>query len=243
MEENILLAVFTLCPILTGLLIYLFVKKISSHIKKANWLKLIIGNILVFIFLCSLILLGGEIYYRFICDTTDSFGLTKVSIDWHKHHYKYNNYDVRDSVDYNPKLSGKPRITFVGDSFTAGYGVADVENRFANKIRKMRPDLEIHVFAGNGWDTVRQLATLIELSRNGYEFDNLVLVYNLNDISDSIEQWGQILNRIYSSKPSFLCKHSYFLNMLYCRYFAAHDPDASNYYGFVENAYNIIGKI
>ena len=238
MAENVFLTVFTALPPITGLLIYLYVRKISIHIKNANWLKLSIGNILVFVFLCSLILLGGEIYYRFIYDTTDSFGLTKVSIDWESRHYKFNNYAVRDSMDYNLKLSGKPRVTFIGDSFTAGHGIANVENRFANKIRSIRPDLEIHVIAYNGWETGDELITLTRLSSAGYEFDNVVLVYILNDISDLMEQWAKAQKRIHSLKPGFLFEHSYFLNILYYHYFAAHDPDISDYYGFVDKAYN-----
>jgi len=238
MEENILLAAFVILPILTGLLINLYFKKISSHLKKIQWLRLIIGNILVFVFLCSLVLLCGELYYRFLYDTTDSFGLTKVSLDWQERHYQYNNYKVRDSMNYALKRFGKRRITFIGDSFTAGHGIADVEDRFANLIRSMRPEMEIHVLADNGWDTYLELSTLVKLSQDGYEFEHVVLVYVLNDIADLMEEWREILKRIYFIEPGFFFEHSYFLNILYYHHFAVHDPDISDYYSFVHTAYD-----
>lgn len=238
MEENILLSIFVLMPLLIAFSAYNFFKKIVPRFKKYKFPKLVIGNLLCFLLLCSLIILGAEVYYRFIYDTTDSFGLTKVAKKWHMRHYKYNNYNVRDSVDYNPKLSGKRRITFFGDSFTAGHGINNVENRFANKIRKLRPEFEIHVMAGNGWDTAKQLGTMVELAQNGYEFDNVVLVYVLNDISDLVPEWSKILDRIYSIKPAFLFEYSYFFNILYFRSYSKIDPDVANYYGFVNDAYN-----
>ena len=80
-------------------------------------------------------------------------------------------------MDYSLELSGKRRITFIGDSFTAGHGVADVEERFVNQIRTMRPDLEIHAIARNGWDTSHEIDNLEKLWQLCYEFDQAVLVY------------------------------------------------------------------
>jgi hypothetical protein len=144
---------------------------------------------------------------------------------------------MRDSINYEPKLHGKPRVTFIGDSFTAGHGVADVEKRFVNQIRAMRPDLEIHVFAVDGWDTYAEMTFILALIKSGYELQNIVLVYNLNDISDIMENWEHILEKIYSAKPGFLFEHSYFLNVLYYRYYAARNPEVSGYYDFILDAY------
>jgi hypothetical protein len=196
-----------------------------------------LGNLLVFVFLLSPILLIGEVYYRFFYDTTDSFGLTRVYSEWFSRHYHSNNYGMRDTIQYTLKPIGKKRITFLGDSFTAGHGVADVEDRFANRIRAMRPDLEIHVFAINGWDTDIEMVNLRKMKQDGYQTGQIVLVYTLNDIATLIPEWEAILDRIYSVQPGFLVRHSYFINTLYFRHFAASDPDISNYYGFVRSAY------
>ena len=238
MEGNVVLIAFGGLPIITALFVYLYFAKFATYLKKVQWLKLIIGNTLVFLFLCSTALLLGEVYCRYCYDKTDSWGLTKAYSKWLERHYRYNNFGMRDSMDYESKLQGKPRITFVGDSFTAGHGVADVEKRFVNRIRAMRPDWEIHSFAQNGWDTYAYMDYMSKATKSGYEFDHIVLVYNLNDVADIMEQWKEILYRIYFKEPPFLFKHSYFLNLLYYHYIVARDPDISKYYGFIIEGYS-----
>jgi len=238
MEENVILIAFACLPVITAMLLYLFFSKFAAYFGKMQWLKLIIGNALVFLFLCSAILLSGEVYYRYFYDTTDSWALTKVYSKWISRHYRFNNFGLRDSVDYQPKLQGKPRITFIGDSFTGGHGVADVEKRFVNRIRAARPEWEIHCFAKSGWDIYAYLEYISEEVKSGYEFDHVVLVYFLNDISDVMEEWKAILYRIYFIEPPFFVKHSYFLNLLYYHYITPRDPGISRYYGLLREAYS-----
>lgn len=239
MEENIVLFVFVCLPVVTAMVAYLFFAKCSAYFVKTQWLKLITGNVLIFLFLCSVILLSGEVYYRYIYDKTDAWGLTKVYFKWISRHYQFNNFGLRDSVDYQPKLHGKPRITFIGDSFTGGHGVADVEKRFVNRIRAARPDWEIHCFAKSGWNMYDYMKYISESVEAGYEFDHFVLVYNLNDISDIMEHWKEVLYKIYFvHEPSFIFKHSYFLNLLYYHSISTSEPNAANYYNYILDAYN-----
>ncbi len=237
MVDNLILGSFILFPLVMSVCLYLYFGRTASHLRKIPWLHWVLGNLLVFLFLLSPILLIGEVYYRFFYDTTDSFGLTKVYSEWFARHYQSNNYGMRDTIQYTLKPIGKKRVTFLGDSFTAGHGVANVEDRFSNRLRAMRPDLEIHVFAINGWDTDIELVNLQKMKQDGYKTDRIVLVYTLTDIADLIPEWGAILDRVYSVQPGFLVRHSYFINTLYFRHFAASDPDISNYYGFVQSAY------
>ena len=198
--------------------------------------------VIVFILSLGLVLTSLEIYYRFIFDSTDSFGLTLTTRRWFDRYYKFNDLGVRDNIDFAEEPTpGKHRITFIGDSFTAGHGVKDVNQRFVNIIRReMAPDVEIQVLASNGWDTGQEINSLDSLiTKHGYKMGDVVLVYCLNDISDIAPEWGKILERILSKKQkqSFLIEHSYALNILYYRLKAIMDPDISNYYGFVKNAY------
>jgi hypothetical protein len=129
-------------------------------------------------------------------------------------------------------------VTFLGDSFTAGHGVANVEDRFANQIRAMRPDWEVHILASLGWDTELELSVLKLYGDQGFRADVVVLIYCLNDIADIVPEWQEILRGIYeSSAPGFLVQHSYFFNTLYYRWKVSHDPEISNYYDFVSNNY------
>ena len=129
-------------------------------------------------------------------------------------------------------------MTFLGDSFTAAHGVANVEDRFANQIRAARPDWEVHVLASPGWDTEPELTVLKLYGNQGFQVDVVVLVYCLNDISDIAPEWQEILHRVYEAMtPGFLARHSYFFNTLYYRWKASRNPEISNYYHSVMENY------
>lgn len=139
--------------------------------RRATLPQLVAANTLGVGLAAGLVLFGGEVYYRFVVDATDSFGLSKTHRRWMERHWRTNNVGVRDDLDYFDYVApGKTRrLTFLGDSFTAGHGVADVERRFANLIRRERPDWEVHAIARNGNDTRHQLDTLASLLRIPYD--------------------------------------------------------------------------
>jgi lysophospholipase L1-like esterase len=238
MAENLLLAAFLGLPVVLGFLLRRFFRKQRQY-KTATPPRLLAGNALVLAFLCAIVVLLGEIHYRFCFDSTDSFGLTKTTQRWFGRHFQANPSGIRDTIEYLQQVpAGKRRVTFLGDSFTAGHGVADVEDRFANQIRAMRPDWEIHILASLGWDTEPELSVLKLYLDQGFQADAVVLIYCLNDIADILPEWQEILRGIYESwTPGFLARHSYFFNTLYYRWKASNNPKISNYYHFVLNSY------
>jgi len=239
MAENLVLAFFALLPPLCGLVLYRYFTAKPAAFARRPRLDLLMGNGLVLLLLLSFILLAAEIYYRFIYDTTDAFGLARVTRDWMMKHEKMNRFGFRDSVEYQiDRGPGKRRITFVGDSFTAGHGVPNVEDRFANLVRAAHPDWEVQVLATNGFDTGHELKLVKQLAGARYPFDLVVLVYCLNDIADIVPEWKRINEKIYArGRPPFLIDHSYFLNTWYYRLRSARDPEIKQYYSFVIDAY------
>jgi lysophospholipase L1-like esterase len=240
-EDIVLLVFAVLPPVFVIALVWFFRSSRFSHNKEGKgWPRLVAGNLLVLCLLLSLLLLGGEIYYRYIYDTTDSFGLTKTTRRWFGRHFQRNRTGFRDNLQtYDKRIApGKRRITFIGDSFTAGHGVPNVDDRFANLVRAAHPDWEVHVLAQNGWETGNELDLLRGLPPD-YALDQVVLVYCLNDICDLIPKWQAALKRIYqTNRPRHLFKHSYFLNTLYFRFVASRDPDVVDYFGFTLAAYD-----
>lgn len=199
------------------------------------------SNILIFFILLSILFLTFESYYRFIYDQSDSFGVTRVSNRWFNRYYHFNNLDIRDNIEYINKKGAQPRFTFSGDSFTTGHGIKNVDNRFGNIIRKTKNnEWEIHLFAKNGLETRGEFETLKNAVNLGYEVDNVVLVYCLNDISDLVPNWKKTLHEMYqeNKKQGFLLKHSFFINTIYYRLKMGSNPKFSNYYNFVSGAYN-----
>lgn len=205
---------------------------------KTTWGRLIAGNLLVLLMLLSYLTLAGEIYFRYWYEQTDSFGLTLTTNRWFLKHYQLNKSGWRDNVAYAPKRSSKRRISFVGDSFTVGHGIKEVEDRFANIVRRKNPDWEIQVLASNGWDTKQELELIDNVQKWKSDLDVVVLIYCLNDISDVVPQWQEILDKIYAdTEPGYLGKNSYLFNTLHYRWIAASNSKVGNYFQFTREAY------
>lgn len=239
--ENAILTGFICSTIASGFLLRFFFRPHKGGMPAPlNLRRLITGNLLICLFLISLVLTAGEIYYRFFYDATDSYMMSKTSLRWEQRHYQLNASGFRDSIEYKWKIpAGKRRITFLGDSFTAGHGIKDVEQRFANRIRARNPGWEVHVMAKNGWETGTHLEVLEDGLPPDYDCDLVVLVYCLNDISDlAPDYWINIVERITQTwRPGPIVLESFFLDTYYHRIRMALDPDLRDYYGYVGQWY------
>ena len=239
--ENVVLAFFAGGMLIAGFLVCRFFRQERRLPDRAlTWRRWVAGNTWLLLFLMALVLTGGEIYYRFFQDDTDAYMLTKISKRWLHRHYQINRSEVRDSIEYRWKIQpGKRRITFLGDSFTVGHGVKDVETRFANLLRQRQSEWEVHALAQNGWETGDELTLMEAELRADYELDAVVLVYVLNDISDlSIEYYRNAMRRVaqHWQMGPFL-NESYFLNTWYYRLRMAADPDLGDYFHYVKEWY------
>lgn len=242
MGDNIVFAAFCTLPLAGMFALYLYFFRYRLHRGEGRrWLRLLLGNLLVLFLAISLAALIGEIYLRFFYDSTDSFALTKTSRRWYERHYHKNRSGFRDDREFTWKpRPGMRRITFVGDSFTAGQGIRDVNDRFANRIRKMHPDWEVQVHGELGLDSGDELRHLNGLAGKGYGFDVVVLAYCLNDIDDADTRWDERYARIKKYRrrsPGFLFEHSYLLNMIYYRTLVFTIPEMRDYYRSDHDAY------
>jgi len=236
--SSLLLSIF-----LMVLLVVLYRKRDRIILKKGY--RILIWNLLLSFFFLSIIFSVGETYYRFFVDTTDSFSINKTSQRWFKRHSKLNSSRNRDNVEYLNKiaLDKKRRITIIGDSFSAGHGIKNVDDRFGNILREMYSDMEVHVYSNNGASSYSELHNLKKLSKNGYDLDIVLLVYCMNDIDYFVKETSAIYDRIHAFNNGLgvLSRNSYFINTLAFRFFALNDPDFMKYSDFVLNGYS--GKI
>ncbi|HOW97522.1 MAG TPA: hypothetical protein P5567_04390 [Kiritimatiellia bacterium] len=197
-----------------------------------------LARIMIPVFLVSAGLAAGEAYFRFFHDASDSYGLSRVARRWFERHWRLNRSGFRDDAEYTIQCApGRRRITFVGDSFTAGHGLANVRDRFANRLPDGRA-YEVHVLAKAGYDTGEMLELLQDLRAQGYGMDEVVLVYVPNDISDIAPGHARMNRRIFARPAGFWVNHSLLFNTLYHRGRARTDPDVAGYYRYVEKAYS-----
>jgi len=166
---------------------------------------------------------------------------TLVSTAWYKRHYHRNNVGVRDNMDYTcARTPGKRRVTFVGDSFVAGLGIRDVEDRFVNRIRRLHPEWDVHAVAQPGLETSNEVEAVHNLVlSNHYALDLVVLVYNMNDIGEVMPNWIAEYKKLLADpfRNSWLCRNSYFINLYYLRWQARRVAFFKNYFNELEAAY------
>lgn len=234
-------AAFVLLPVAIGFCTVRFFRNLSRRDQRTGWPALVAGNALILALLLSLLFLGFETYYRFVCDRTDAMGNTLVSTAWYERYFHRNSLGLRDNIEYSMALTpGKRRLTFVGDSFTAGFGVKNVDDRFVNCIRRLHPEWEVHAAAKPGLDTSTEVDLLHTLTvRHHYQIDVIVLVYQINDIGEVMPGWKKGYQRMMtdSFRNSWLCQNSYFVNLFYHRWQIQHDSYMQKYFDEVEAAY------
>ena len=107
----------------SGLGLWIFAQYRRAKGGPAGWGSLVVGNVLVLALLLGVALVGGEVYYRFFYDTSDSLDYTKVGHRWFERHWQVNSSDCRDNINYTRQIAaGKRRVSFLGDSFRWGMG-------------------------------------------------------------------------------------------------------------------------
>jgi hypothetical protein len=228
-------------PCVTGAALWILYRKSKSTGRLRNWGRLAAANALALTFFLSTLLLLAELWFRLCVDTTDSLGFTKVCERWVRRHWHLNAAGCRDNVEYSAAIAaGKRRLTFVGDSFTAGHGIKNVEDRFANRLRALHPDWEVQVLATVGLDTGAETELLKKAFFREYELDEVVLVYCINDVGDLLLAPGQAfegrLPDVNTVGPWFT-RGSYFLDLVYNRYKANQNPFVRDYFSFVKAGY------
>jgi lysophospholipase L1-like esterase len=250
MGENAVIVLFAAGPAAIGMVLVRLARRDKTRVAKrkgaakTSWSSLILGNSAVLLFLLSLGLLAGEVYFRFVFDTTDSVNFTRVSRRWFARYWNTNGnknaFGCRDNVEYDPLVPpGKRRVSFLGDSFTAGQGIKNIQDRFVNRIRAHRADWDIHMIADLGWDTDVELGFLQHMVADNYQLDNVVLVFCLNDVSDLMPQWMSAVRAGADeiSHAGWLIQNSYFMNFLYAHWKIMRNPYTKDYYSFIGEGY------
>ena len=238
MEDLIVCAGAIATPLLLGGVLW----RLMRGDPRSGPLRLIGINLLVFAFLFSLVFLPLETWYRFFADRSEGLNTSRVSQRWFLRHYHLNNVRMRDDVDYAAAIEpGKRRLTFLGDSLTAGHGVADVEKRFGNRVRRaIGATWEVQIFAQNGFETGEEIDAVRSLVRRGFQFDVVVLVYYLNDIRDLFPEWNDDIARFLlaaqSGEPAWL-RRSLFADVVYWRARAALEPALGRYHDVLLDGY------
>ncbi|NJN97487.1 MAG: SGNH/GDSL hydrolase family protein [Anaerolineales bacterium] len=170
--------------------------------------------LLVFFLTFMLVELGFKLFFA----QSDGFRYTLASQNWYERYWQENSLGYRD-VEWTPeKLAGKTKVMVVGDSFVAGSGIANPQDRFSNQLGRLLGDnYAVLNVASPGWDTVDEVEAILNYP---YRPDMLVLSYYINDIEGTAYQTGAQRPQIRQDPPTWLLplvQNSYAVNFLYWR--------------------------
>ena len=189
---------------------------------------------------------AGELGFACFADFSDTFNITNVSKRWLVLHIdsEWNNAQVRDRNPLNKFVGpGQKRIIFVGDSFTAGHGIKNIDNRFTDLIatwlEEKRPGkYVVSNYAEPGLEASMVEGKIKALFKEHYDVNMVVYVYNLNDIEGYAPKTQEELQQINTAEPqNFLLRDTYLLNWLYFRYVQFKFAKGTDYFKSLAQAY------
>ncbi|MEO0562674.1 MAG: SGNH/GDSL hydrolase family protein, partial [Chloroflexota bacterium] len=138
-------------------------------------------NLLVSYTMIALMLVGGELYFRYGHAQSENV-LTKANSNWLNRYWQVNSLGFRDREWAEDDWTGKTTVMLVGDSFAAGWGIEDPTDRFGDVLaRNLGDDYALLNVAEYGRSTPEQLDIL--QNHPLQDPDVVILQYFLNDIS------------------------------------------------------------
>ena len=174
--------------------------------KKYRGPRLVLGNALIFMCMLGVVAIAAESYLRFVYIDTDSFGMSLPARRWFAVYTKLNSQGCRDIEWTIEKPEQTRRIAFVGDSFTYGWGIERVEERFtellaARFVAEWAGPVQVMNVAKPGWGTSGQRPAIQDLIVS-YGVDEVVLCYVPNDI-ERLLPISRDFNPIHPPEPTF----------------------------------------
>jgi lysophospholipase L1-like esterase len=203
---------------------------------------LVVGNLLVFLCLISVVALAGESYFRFAAVETDSFGVSLPARRWFALHAKLNSTGCRDKEWTTDKPSGVRRIAFVGDSFTYGWGIKQPEDRFTDLIQarfdaRSRGVVEVMNVAKPGWGTDGEIQPIADMIKV-FGVDEVVLCHVANDI-EKLLPTAPGFNPTRPPDPTFFnLDSSCLMDYLYRRIYLPRVPTMRSYHDWLAAGYS-----
>jgi hypothetical protein len=151
--------------------------------RRLGRVRAVCSGLLLSYAIVALSLAGGELYFRYAFAESDGLP-TWANQNWLARYWHTNSLGYRDREWTPDALAGKQTVLVVGDSFTAGWGIAETDQRFTGVLAER---------LGEGW-------AVINLGRPGtttpaqtealrtYPLqhpDWVIWQYTLNDIDDA----------------------------------------------------------
>lgn len=159
---------------------------------------------------------------------------TLASKIWFERYWEVQRDGYREA-ESDSYVSPVPQLFFIGDSFLAGHGIKDPDDRFSNRVQKqLLRGWKVHNHGQNGASTNDEVD---QMNWHNGAAKLIVLCWFLNDVDDVARQHGLHTGNegLQAPWPISLIHGSYL-----CEYLAGFFPDrqaGDNYLKFLHRAY------
>ncbi len=191
---------------------------INRYCKNSSFFSKIGQNITVSLLTIFITLMLAEIFFKVFFAQSDGWNQTLASQNWFKRYWLTNSMGYRDVEWSEEDLRHKRKILVLGDSFAAGQGIENIEDRFSNILAaKLGGDYLVMNISTPALSTKEEIERVKGFP---YKPEILILQYFLNDIRTAAHQRGVISNAPNLEpwpilKP--LVDNSYAVNFIYWR--------------------------
>lgn len=204
-----------MAQVIVGLLAIGLVLSIGAAQRRFRGTRSVFRAILVTYGTIVALLVFGEGYFRFV--HADSEGLLAKN-NWIARYWRENSHGYRDGEWSESDWSGNITIAAVGDSFTAGWGIAEPLDRFTDVLAgELGSDYRLFNLGVSGTSTFEQAEIVRSLPADP---DVVLWQYFLNDIEYTLLRSG-----LYEAPPPApeITQESYLANYLFARFTAGFD--------------------
>jgi len=199
--------------------------------------RLVVGNLLVTLTLLGGLAAGVETWLRHGHDSTTWHAGNLVTHAWFLRHWDLNSQGFRDTEWPGQTVSPGPRVAVVGDSFTAGYGIADPADRFADRLRvRLGQGADLRLIASIGSDTPRQIDQLRAMFAV-WRPQRVVLAYSLNDAEHLLQRAARDAETLEPAPPGSLANRSFLLDLLRSQWLLADSGHSERYFDDLERVH------
>lgn len=198
------------------------------------------ARLLVTYFSLLLLLGAGEAFFRYSY-AESGWGFTLAYKNWEKRYWDTNALGFRDREWDYADWDGRTKIMVLGDSFSAGWGIPNPEDRYPNVLAKLLGDsYALAVIARPGGTPRRELAWAQE---HPLQHLNIIIYqYYLNDIDDAALSIGDFWAPQFPKPPHWIDQESYLANFLYWRLIpllsTVNAPDGRSYWEWNIDTFN-----
>lgn len=166
---------------------------VATRLNQSRWTGVLL-SLSTFILILVLVEISLRIFVF-----TNTYAVGPIHRQWMQRYWSpINRIGYRD-YDFVPREGTRRHIIVVGDSFTAGLGVEDIDDTFPHILERLLGfGYQVNIVAQPGWHTDAQLAAL-----HGFPFppDVVILSYFLNDIAYWDLNANNYFNEIYPLPP------------------------------------------